>query len=142
MGLGQRGVPPRRVGGDAVSLAACAAVFCLAVAPSALVVAQTADGAYTGAALLTDLRYCDGAPADYRCGRGATYIKGIVRRLAGRMGEPGPGKGHNAFCIGADTTVADLMNAVREYLDANPAQLDALGAWAVRDAMILRYPCD
>lgn len=119
-----------------------AAVVFLAVGCLRVACAQTADGAYTGASLLVDLRYCDAAPADYRCGRGATYIRGIVRRLAGRLDQAGQSVGRKSFCIANDTTTAELMSVVREYLDANPAQLTVLGAWAARDAMLLNYPCD
>lgn len=119
-----------------------AAVVLFAIAGSQSALAQTADGAYTGASLLDDLKVCDTAPSDYRCGRGATYVKGIVRRLAMRTDQAGQGTGQKAFCVAGDATAAELMNVVREHLDANPAQHSALGAWAVRDAMLLQYPCD
>ncbi len=129
------------VGSSRRSLQAAVTVF-LVSAWLPMAGAQTADGAYTGASLLDDLKYCDTAPADYRCGRGATYIRGIVRRFAVRTGQADQGVSKKTFCIPSDTTIADLMSVVREYLDANPAQLAALGAWAVRDAILLQYPCD
>lgn len=134
-------MPPFHVVPSRLLVPAAVAVW-FPVAWSGAAFAQTADGAYTGASLLDDLKVCDAAPSDYRCGRAATYVKGIVRRLAMRTSQTGQGSGHKSFCLAGDVTAAELMNVVREYLDASPAQHAALGAWAVRDAMILQYPCD
>lgn len=100
--------------------------------------AQADEGAYTGALLLQDFQVCDSRPEAYRCGRAASYVKGFAKRLLqGHVGNPE----HPQICLQSDVGVAELMETVRGFLEANPARSGELAVWLVRDAMVAAYPC-
>jgi hypothetical protein len=88
--------------------------------------------------LLQDFRICDERPQDYRCGRAASYVKGFAKRLMqGYFGDPR----NPQVCLESDVGVAELMEVVRGFVEANPARADELAFWLMRDSMIAAYPC-
>jgi hypothetical protein len=100
--------------------------------------ANAKEGVYSGALLLQDFQVCDTRPEDYRCGRAANYVKGFAKQLMqGHIGNPE----HPQICLQSDVGVAELMEVVRDFLQANPERSDELALWLVRDAMIAAYPC-
>ncbi len=100
--------------------------------------AAAADEVYSGARLLDDFQVCDSRGEDYRCGRAAAYVKGFAKRLMqGHVGNPQQPQ----ICLPADIGVAELMEVVRVFLEAQPQRGDELAVWLVRDAMIGAYPC-
>ena len=115
-----------------------AGAMLLLIVATALPATAADDGVYSGARLLEDFRVCDERPQDYLCGRAANYVKGYAKRLMqGHVGDPQkPG-----ICLKSNIGVAELMEVVRGFVEANPARGDELAAWLVRDAMTAAYPC-
>ena len=112
---------------------------CVLVAAAFAASGASADGeVYTAALLQKDFQVCAEQAEDYYCGRAANYVKGFAKRLLqGHVGNPQAPQ----ICLAQDIGVAELVDVVRNYLDAHPERGNELALWLVRDAMIGAYPC-